>query len=248
MSDLTEPFLHYDKDDDIDNEDMEKEIASKIREGFIFKVYGIISYQMILTSLIVYLGLVSTWFQGLLLKSSPFFFINVIITFTCLFLPIFSPQVYQKVPLNYIILTLFTFSYSCIISAETCLYSQSSVMVALLLTVITVLTLTYYARTTKKDFTVSGGTLLVCTVLLIVSGIIFMLIRIPFSNLLIIYGSLVLFSIYLIYDTQLLIGKGRMKFSEDDYILAAINIYLDIIVLFLKILRIFGEKKNSNNI
>ena len=125
-------------------------------------------------------------------------------------------------------------------------YTAKSVMSALLLTFATVVTLTYYAWNTKKDFTVHNGTLLVCLVLLIFSSFIFMIVRIPLSNLLIMYGSLVLFCIYLIYDTQMLIGSRGKKFTEDDYILAAITLYLDIIVLFLQILKIFGENKNNN--
>ena len=38
-----------------------------------------------------------------------------------------------------------------------------------------------------------------------------------------------IFCIYLIYDVQLVIGDRGRKFSEDDYILAAVNIYLDIV-------------------
>ena len=36
-----------------------------------------------------------------------------------------------------------------------------------------------------------------------------------------------------------------MKFSEDDYILASIVIYVDIIILFLKLLDIFGKDKDN---
>ena len=245
MEDFLDSVLNYNKDNNVSEEDMEREIREKIREGFISKVYGIISYQIFITLIIVYLGLVNSWFQNLLFNSTVIFFANIAITFVCLILPIFCPQIYQKVPTNYIILTIFTISYSCIVSAETCFYTVSSVMISLFLTLITVLALTYYARKTKTDFTITGGSLFVSSILLIVSCLFFILFRIPFFNLIIMFLSLVSFSIYLIYDTQLLIGKRRNKFSEDDYILAAINIYIDIVVLFLKILRLFGEKKKE---
>lgn len=41
-------------------------------------------------------------------------------------------------------------------------------------------------------------------------------------------GALIM-SIYLVIDTQMLVGKFGSKFGEDDYILAALNIYLDVI-------------------
>ena len=71
-----------------------------------------------------------------------------------------------------------------------------------------------------------------------------MFISIPLFNILSIYGGLVLFSIYLIYDIQLIVGNKSHQFGEDDYILAALNLYLDIISLFIRILSIVGEKEN----
>jgi FtsH-binding integral membrane protein len=50
-----------------------------------------------------------------------------------------------------------------------------------------------------------------------------------------------LFSIYIIYDTQLIAGSGKYKFTLDDAYLAAIMLYLDIVNLFLFILRILGR-------
>lgn len=53
-----------------------------------------------------------------------------------------------------------------------------------------------------------------------------------------------LFSIYLIYDTQMILGKGQFSYSLDDAYLAAIQLYIDIIELFLNILRIIGYASN----
>ena len=50
-----------------------------------------------------------------------------------------------------------------------------------------------------------------------------------------------LFSIYIIYDTQLILGKGKYSYSLDDAYLAAIELYLDIINLFLNLLQIVGR-------
>ena len=52
-------------------------------------------------------------------------------------------------------------------------------------------------------------------------------------------GALI-FSTYLIYDTQLVLGKGQFSYSLDDAYLAAIQLYLDVINLFLFILQILG--------
>ena len=55
----------------------------------------------------------------------------------------------------------------------------------------------------------------------------------------------VIYSIYLLIDTQLVLGGSHRKLQLDDYILGATIIYVDIISLFLKILRILGKKKDD---
>ena len=242
-ADPNEPLLKDEQDNEMNDFELEASIKEKIREGFIAKVYGIITYQLVITSIVIYLSIVSPWFKNLLLHSFGLYITNIFLTFFLLLLPICSPQFYTNVPINYIILTIFTISYSCLIAMQVCLYSVSSIMVALFLTFVTVISLTIYAWKSEKDFTIYGGTLFVSLILLIFASLILMFVNIPLLNVIYTYISLIIFCIYLIYDTQLLIGSGRFKFTEDDYILAAINIYLDIIILFLKILSIVGKKE-----
>ncbi len=49
----------------------------------------------------------------------------------------------------------------------------------------------------------------------------------------------------------MLMGNGSVKISVDDYVFASINIYTDIIMLFLKIVEFLGDsdrkkKRNKN--
>jgi len=55
----------------------------------------------------------------------------------------------------------------------------------------------------------------------------------------------IVYSIYLIIDTQLILGGKHKSLSLDDYVLGAVLIYIDIISLFLKILQILGKKKDE---
>ena len=54
--------------------------------------------------------------------------------------------------------------------------------------------------------------------------------------------GVILFGFYLLFDTQLIVGKGQHKLSPEDFILGAIMLYLDIINIFLYILRILSSK------
>ena len=235
-----EPFLMQ-KDEE---ENIERSIQETIRQGFIYKVFGIVTYQMILLFIMVYIGFISKTFREWLLTSVTMAIITMLIALTCLFAPLFKPSIFKHVPTNYILLTVFTLSYSWWIAAYTVSFTQSSVLFALFLTVIMVLSLTIYAFVTKKDFSSMGAFLCTALSMLIVISLIQIFVRIPLLYLIELYGGLIIFCIYLIYDVQLIVGKGSNKFAEDDYILAALNLYLDIIGIFVRILDIFGTKEN----
>ena len=58
-----------------------------------------------------------------------------------------------------------------------------------------------------------------------------------------IYASIgaLIFCCYLVFDTQLMLGgKHKYSISPEEYIMAALNLYLDIINLFLYILMLVG--------
>ena len=54
-----------------------------------------------------------------------------------------------------------------------------------------------------------------------------------------------IFWIYLVYDTQVILKKYGEVYSVDDYIFASLQIYIDIVRLFLIILATVG--KSSKN-
>jgi len=51
-----------------------------------------------------------------------------------------------------------------------------------------------------------------------------------------------LLGMFLIHDTQLIVGKGKWRLSMDDYIIGALILYIDIITIFLYLLALFGKK------
>ena len=62
------------------------------------------------------------------------------------------------------------------------------------------------------------------------------------------YGSIgaLIFSLYIVYDTQLMMGgKHKYALSPEEYIFAALNIYLDVINLFMYILMIVGFSRGD---
>lgn len=119
------------------------------------------------------------------------------------------------------------------------------VLMAVGITAAVCLTLTIFAMQTKYDFTMMGGVLLVAMVVFIIFGIVAMFL--PGKIMTLVYGSCgaLLFSIYLIYDTQLMMGgEHKYSISPEEYIFAALNLYLDIVNIFLYILTIIGATRD----
>ena len=58
--------------------------------------------------------------------------------------------------------------------------------------------------------------------------------------------GLLFYSLFLIVDTMMICrdnkSAGGMAISYDDYVLCALNLYLDIIMIFVYILRLLGNK------
>ncbi len=52
--------------------------------------------------------------------------------------------------------------------------------------------------------------------------------------------GVILFSFYLIYDTQLIIGGKTYQLTIDDYVYGALALYLDVVNMFVFILMILG--------
>ncbi len=70
-----------------------------------------------------------------------------------------------------------------------------------------------------------------------------MAICIPSYVMNLLYASLgaLVFSLYLVFDTQLMLGGShKYSISPEEYIFAALNLYLDIVNIFIYILAIVG--------
>lgn len=55
----------------------------------------------------------------------------------------------------------------------------------------------------------------------------------------------VIYCVYILIDTQLILGGKNKELTLDNYVMGAMILYVDIIGLFLKILQLLGEKKKK---
>ena len=82
--------------------------------------------------------------------------------------------------------------------------------------------------------------------LFMISSCLRILFGIEYSKLIINGCCLIVFSTYIIYDTQLILGNQREKFNNNDCVLAAMCLYIDIINLFIEMIKIVAASLNEN--
>ena len=78
-------------------------------------------------------------------------------------------------------------------------------------------------------------------------GFVNLFIKSKFLDLLYCFVGTALVGMYLVYDVQLIFGKFGNEYSIDDFIFASMELYIDIIRLFLQMLRIPGQFQRNNN-
>lgn len=106
--------------------------------------------------------------------------------------------------------------------------------------IVLVVALTLYAIFTKKDFTTPSGILVAFLASFSMFFMFFFIGWTPITHTLYCSLGIFLFGIYLVIDTQLIVGGRKMALSIDDYVIAALLLYIDIIQLFLYILSLLG--------
>lgn len=89
------------------------------------------------------------------------------------------------------------------------------------------------ATTTKKDFSFMGNFLMVGLILLIVASLANLIFHIPALSLAMSGVAVLLFSGFILYDVSRIVNGG-----ETNYVMATLNIYLDIYNLFVNLLKI----------
>lgn len=215
------------------------EIIGEDRNTFIKKVYTILYLQIMVTigicSLFVYNDSIKEFMQNsnggqALLTTSLIFQFVLMIVLVC-------TNIHRKYPWNYIVLCFFTIFLSITLGTVSSYYDTNALLMASGSTALITIGLTLFAFQTKYDFSGYGPYLLCFLLVLVFMGFMAIFIKNKIYN--IIYSSIgaLLFSFFIVYDTQLIIG-GKHKYSYDinDHVFAALSLYLDIVNLFVYLL------------
>ncbi|XP_072178436.1 protein lifeguard 4-like [Diadema setosum] len=206
-----------------------------IRMNFLRKVFGILSMQLLLTAIVSGIFMSFEGIKNYIQESPGMLMIAFVLSFIFLVALLVKGREY---PVNMILLSLFTLVEAYSVGTVVTFYDKSVVIEALFLTLAVSFGLLVYTVQSRKDFSTWGAGLYAGLIVLIMGGL--LQVFFPHSDVLelvMAIGGAVLFSLFIIYDIHLLMHK----LSAEDYIVASINLYLDLINLFMYILRILNQ-------
>jgi len=215
------------------------EATVDIRNQFIRKVYTILTVQLIATAAVSSISFFNEGYKNWIQSHVALVWVSLIGAMVFMGLTYWKRKSY---PTNLLFLSLFTLAEAYAISVIVSLYETSIVLNAVFLTAGIFVFLTLFACQTKYDFTSWMPYLFGALWGLILFG--FMAMFFSYSSTMeLIYGGLaaLIFSGYILVDTQLVMRKHHVE----EEIAAAISLYLDIINLFLAILRILNSQSNN---
>ncbi|XP_074857086.1 protein lifeguard 3-like [Carettochelys insculpta] len=215
-----------------------------VRHAFIRKVYTIISVQLLVTvgiiAVFTFYSPVRTFVQrnvAVYYASYAVFLVTYLVLACCQ-----GPR--RRFPWNIILLSLFTLAMAFMTGTIASMYSTKAVLIAMVITAIVTIIVTVFCFQTKVDFTSCAGLLCVLLVVLFLTSIVTTIVLcykyVPWLQMVFAALGTVVFTLFLAYDTQLLLGNRQYALSPEDYISGALEIYVDIIYIFWFLLRLVG--------
>ena len=145
----------------------------------------------------------------------------------------------RQVPLNYILLFIFTICESYIVATLSSFYDAKSVLLSAFMALALFGLLTLFAFVTKGNLKACSTIVTICAILGLILMVMGFFIRDKWFFLLICWVGLICACIYTVFDVYLI--KDQHGLEYDDYIIGALLLYTDLITIFIYILQIFGS-------
>ncbi|KAL2080320.1 hypothetical protein ACEWY4_024113 [Coilia grayii] len=214
-----------------------------IRQAFIRKVFLVLTVQLLVTLSFVAVFTFHPDAKMFVRKNPWTYYVSYAIFFVSLIVLSCCGEFRRKHPWNLVALSILTLSLSYMVGMIASFYDTDSVIMAVGITAVVCFSVVIFSLQSKYDFTSCRGVLFVCLIVLMLFAILCIFIRHRILH--IVYASLgaLLFTCFLAVDTQLLLGNKQLSLSPEEYIFAALNLYTDIINIFLYILAAIGRSR-----
>ncbi len=216
-----------------------------IRAGFIRKVFGILMIQ-----LLVVLGLISLFVfhdgtRHFVQSHSWLYWLSYVTFFVTYMMLVCVRTVRRKFPGNVIALGFLTLSLGYMAAMISSYHKTKIVFLAMGICAACCFMVILFACQTKYDFTKCTGVLFVITMVMFFFGItaVFVAIYARSNIMYLVYAGIMalVFMVWLAIDVQMVIGGGKKyEISPEDYVMAATELFLDILYIFIFILQLLG--------
>uniref|UniRef100_A0A8C1Y2W6 Protein lifeguard 3-like n=2 Tax=Cyprinus carpio TaxID=7962 RepID=A0A8C1Y2W6_CYPCA len=212
-----------------------------VRHTFIRKVYLILAAQLLVTATIVAIFTFVEPVGAFVRKNPAIYWVSYAVYFVTHLVLVCCQGPRRRFPWNLILLAIFV-SHSEGIKRD--YYSTKAVFLALGITVLVSVAVTVFCFQTKVDFTKCSGFFCVLGIVVFVTGIITAIVLsfkyIPWLHMLYAAIGAIAFTLFLAYHTQLLIGNRKLSIGPEEYVFAALSLYVDIVQIFIFLLQIIG--------
>jgi FtsH-binding integral membrane protein len=215
------------------------EATLDIRMAFVRKVYAILTVQLLATAAVSFVSMTSATYKNWIQTNPWMMWVTLFGSFAFLGLTFWKRKSY---PINLLFLGGFTLMEAYSISVIVSFTDSKIVLQALFFTLGIFVALSLFACQSKYDFTHWMPYLFGGLWVLMLFG--FMSMFFPYNSKVELgYGIIcaLIFSGYILVDTQMIMRH----YHVEEEIAAAISLYLDIINLFLAILRILNSQNNN---
>ena len=219
-----------------------------VRHAFVRKVYGILAVQLSVAALFVSVFVLEEKVRDYVLAEPWIRWVAIATTTATMGSMLCCTSFARAFPSDVILITIFTMSQSFLVGVVSAGYEASTVLSAFGLTIGIVVGLALFACQTRYDVTGMGMYVLVGLMSLVGLGILAAWFPSRGLEMMVSSAAVLVFGWYIVWDTQRIFivgGKHRSTFTADESVFAALSLYLDVIDIFVSILRILGGRRRS---
>uniref|UniRef100_H2ZLQ0 Transmembrane BAX inhibitor motif-containing protein 4 n=1 Tax=Ciona savignyi TaxID=51511 RepID=H2ZLQ0_CIOSA len=216
-----------------------KQASIGVRMGFLRKVYMILTAQLLVTTLVCACFITIKPLKEFS-QNNQFMLMICFIASLGVLVALHVKKHHH--PVNMYLLAAFTLIESYTVGTIVTFYKVEIVLQAFILTVSVFMCLTSYTMQSKHDFSGWGAGLLSGIIILIGAGLMGAFFQNDTFELMCASAGALLFCFFIIFDTHMIMKR----YSPEDYLIASISLYLDIINLFLETLKILSKLQRNN--
>lgn len=216
------------------------------QQDFVTKVYGWMSFALVLTGIVAYLTATSPAILQFIF-GIPYMFFGLLIGEILLVVALSAMINKMSAATATFVFLLYSAINGLTLSVIFLVYTQGSIASTFFVTAITFGAMSAYGYFTKKDLTSWGNLLMMALFGFVIASVVNLFMKSDILYWVTTYAGILIFVGLTAYDTQKIKNMNMIVADEESAkkgaIMGALTLYLDFINLFLLLLRLLGRRK-----